>query len=158
MLGQEQKLLEKLFYEAVNAADPDTIVRQHIPQKPKGRTVVIGVGKAAANLAVAFEAHFSGPLSGVVVTPYGHGKKCKCIEVLEAAHPIPDLNGLKASRAILSAVKNLTASDLVVAFVCGGGSALLPSPPGDLPATAPACRPPPSPSASRQRAARPPPC
>ena len=80
MLGQEQKLLEKLFYEAVNAADPDTIVRQHIPQKPKGRTVVIGVGKAAANLAVAFEAHFSGPLSGVVVTPYGHGKKCKCSE------------------------------------------------------------------------------
>ena len=118
--------------EAVKAADPESIIEPYIPDPPKGKTVVIGVGKAAAKLAGALERSFKGPLTGVVVTPYGHSINCKNIQVLEAAHPIPDKNGLVASKAISLALKNLTKDDLVIALVCGGGSALLPAPPKDF--------------------------
>ncbi len=132
MIIHPQKFLKSLFDEAVKAADPELIIQRYIPDPPKGKTKVIGVGKAAAKLAFALENSFKGPISGTVVTPYGHSVKCKNIEVIEASHPLPDENGLLAAGKILKAVKDLTVDDLVIALVCGGGSALLPAPPGRL--------------------------
>ena len=125
-------LLADLFSTAVKAADPMTALAQHLPEKPKGRTVVIGAGKGAAQLAQAFETLWDDPVSGVVVTRYGYGTECKQIEIIEAAHPVPDDAGLFATEALMAAVKNLGVDDLVVALICGGGSALLPSPPNGL--------------------------
>jgi hydroxypyruvate reductase len=94
--------------------------------------VVVGAGKGAAQLAAAFERLWPHPLEGVVVTRYGYAAPCTRIRVLEAAHPVPDAAGLLASAALLDAVSGLTEDDLVVALVCGGGSALLPAPPEGL--------------------------
>ncbi len=124
--------LASLFGAAVKAADPDAAIAANLPARPFGRTVVVGAGKGAAQMAHAFEKHWNGPSSGAVVTRYGFGAQCERIDVLEAAHPVPDLNGAKASQRLLSDVSGLTADDLVVALICGGGSALLPAPPGDL--------------------------
>ena len=132
MIAHPQKFLKTLFDEAVKAADPELIIQPYIPDPPKGKTVVIGVGKAAAKLALALEIGFRGPIGGIVVTPYGHSVKCRNIEVVEAGHPLPDENGLLASRKIFAALQDLTVDDLVVALVCGGGSALLPAPPERL--------------------------
>ncbi len=122
-------LLRSLFDAAVTAALPDQSIRQHLPAVPAGRVVVVGAGKGAAQLAQALERAWDGPLSGVVVTRYGYGAPCERIEVLEAAHPEPDAAGLVASRRLLDAVSGLTGDDLVIALICGGGSALLPCPP-----------------------------
>ena len=120
--------LEKLFHAAVAAADPAKVLAANLPEKPKGRTVVIGAGKGAAQMAQAFERLWDGPLSGAVVTRYGYGAPCERIDVLEASHPLPDESGLKASRRLLEEVGALGEDDLVVALICGGGSALLPMP------------------------------
>jgi hydroxypyruvate reductase len=124
--------LTSIFEAAVAAADPALTIARHLPPRPKGRTVVIGAGKGAAQMAAAFEKAWDGPLQGVVVTRYGYGAKCERLRVLEAAHPVPDEAGLAASEALLEAVSGLTEDDLVVALVSGGGSALLPSPPAGL--------------------------
>ncbi|MBD9508200.1 glycerate kinase [Ensifer sp. ENS10] len=127
-----RRFLETLFTSAVAAADPEKVIAANLPERPKGRTVVVGAGKGAAQMAAAFERHWDGPLSGVVVTRYGYAAPCEKIEVLEASHPLPDENGLLASKRLLIEVSGLTEDDLVVALVCGGGSALLPSPPPGL--------------------------
>lgn len=127
-----RRFLEALFTSAVAAADPEKVIAANLPARPKGRTVVVGAGKGAAQMAAAFERHWDGPLSGVVVTRYGYAAPCEKIEVLEASHPLPDENGLLASKRLLAEVGGLTEDDLVVALVCGGGSALLPSPPPGL--------------------------
>ena len=132
MTPQDRAFLTELFQAAVRAADPRAALRAHLPARPKGRVVVIGAGKGAAQLAATFEDLWDGPLTGVVVTRYGYGCPTQRIRVLEAAHPVPDQAGLAASEALFAAVAGLTADDLVVALVCGGGSALLPCPPGDL--------------------------
>jgi glycerate 2-kinase len=124
--------LEALFHAAVAAADPAKVLAANLPEKPKGRTVVIGAGKGAAQMAQVFERLWDGPLSGAVVTRYGYGARCERIDVLEASHPLPDENGLKASHRLMQEVSRLTGDDLVVALICGGGSALLPMPAGDL--------------------------
>lgn len=131
-MKQEKDLLAALFKTAIDAADPEQALKSNLPRPPKGRTVVIGAGKGAAQLAQAFEELWNGPLSGVVVTRYGYGTECKRIKVLEASHPVPDDAGLAASTALLEAVSGLGADDLVVALICGGGSSLLPAPPGPL--------------------------
>jgi hydroxypyruvate reductase len=132
----DRALLTALFDAAVAAADPVQALRPHMPARPKGRTVVIGAGKGAAQLAAAFEdlwdAAGHGPLSGVVVTRYGYAAPCRYVDGVEAAHPVPDAAGLEASAALLGAVSDLGADDLVVALVCGGGSSLLPCPPDGL--------------------------
>ena len=128
MTPADRAFLTDLFDAAVQAADPMAALRPHLPAKPKGRVVVIGAGKGAAQLAQAFETLWDGPLSGVVVTRYGYAVPCQRITVLQAAHPVPDAAGLRASDALFAAVSNLTADDLVVALICGGGSALLPCP------------------------------
>ncbi|MCX7286538.1 MAG: glycerate kinase [Rhodobacterales bacterium] len=132
MKGVDRGFLTILFQAAVAAADPARALAAHLPMRPKGRTVVIGAGKGAAQLAAAFEQLWDAPLEGVVVTRYGYGCATERIKVLEAAHPVPDAAGLAASDALFQAVQGLGRDDLVVALICGGGSALLPCPPGDL--------------------------
>ncbi len=121
-----------LFSAAVAAADPERVIRDFLPQKPKGRTLLIGAGKASAQMAAAFEKAWDVPLEGLVVTRYGYAAPCERIEVIEAAHPVPDEAGLVASRRLLESVEGLTSDDLVVALISGGGSALLPSPPNGM--------------------------
>lgn len=117
--------LSGLFAEAVSAADPGRCVPPHLPGPPKGRTLVIGAGKAAAAMARAVEERWPGELSGLVVTRYGHAAPCRRIEVVEAAHPVPDEAGRAAAGRILRMVEGLTSDDLVLVLVSGGGSALL---------------------------------
>lgn len=131
-IADPRAFLEELFHAAVAAADPDKVLAANLPEKPKGRTVVIGAGKGAAQMARAFERLWDAPLSGVVVTRYGYAVPCERIDVLEAAHPVPDESGLAASARLMAAVSGLTQDDLVVALICGGGSALLPAPARDL--------------------------
>ena len=128
----DRDILRQLFKAAVEAADPKITLPSNLPVPPKGRTIVIGCGKGVAQMASALEQSWEGDLSGVVVTRYGFSDNCKKIKVLEAAHPVPDENGLRATNCIFEALEGLTADDLVIALVCGGGSALLPSPPPDF--------------------------
>ncbi|TNC72805.1 glycerate kinase type-2 family protein [Rubellimicrobium roseum] len=132
MSSEDRTFLTRLFEAAVRAADPEAALRANLPKRPRGRCVVVGAGKGAAQLAQALERLWDGPLEGVVVTRYGYAAPCERIRVLEASHPVPDVAGLVASRSLLEAVCDLTPDDLVIALVCGGGSALLPCPPGDL--------------------------
>lgn len=125
-------LFTAMFEAAVATADPEHVIRDHLPEKPKGRTIVIGAGKGSAQMARAFERAWDGPISGLVVTRYGYAVPCERIEVIEAAHPVPDAAGLAGARRLFETVKGLTADDLVVALISGGGSALLPCPAGDL--------------------------
>jgi glycerate 2-kinase len=121
-----------LFEAAVSAADPQRVIRDFLPAKPKGRTIVIGAGKGSAQMARAFERAWDGPLSGLVVTRYGYATPCERIEVIEAAHPVPDAAGLDGARRLFETIEGLTEDDLVVALISGGGSALLPSPPAGM--------------------------
>ncbi len=118
-------LLREMFEAAINAAAPSHCLTPHLPSPPKGRTIIIGAGKAAASMAKTVEDHWKGPLSGLVVTRYGHGVHCSRIKVIEASHPVPDEAGRNAANEILSLVKDLTADDLVLCLISGGGSALL---------------------------------
>ena len=129
MIENPKILFETLFAVAVDAADAKSVLKDHLPSPPKGRTVVVGAGKGAAQLAAAFEDLYEAPVTGVIVTRYGYATACQSITVLEAAHPVPDAAGERASAALLNAVAGLTPDDLVVALICGGGSSLLPCPP-----------------------------
>lgn len=111
------------------AADPAHCLPRHLPPAPVGRTVVVGAGKAAAAMAAALEDHWRGPLSGLVITRYGHATPTRIIMVLEAGHPKPDLNGVRATAELLRALEGLTPDDLVICLLSGGGSALLTAPP-----------------------------
>jgi glycerate 2-kinase len=121
-----------MFDAAINAAAPALCLPPHLPAPPKGRTIVVGAGKAAAAMAVAVEAHWRGPLEGLVVTRYGHGAPTNRIKVVEASHPVPDAAGPAAARAIFDSVRGLGPDDLVLALISGGGSALLALPDGDI--------------------------
>lgn len=123
-----RELLERMFQAAIAAAQPSRCVAANLPEPPKGRLVVVGAGKASAAMARAVEDHWPGPLSGLVVTRYGHGVPCSRIEVVEAAHPVPDAAGLAAAERIRAAVDKLTADDTVLCLISGGGSALLAMP------------------------------
>ena len=124
--------LQKLFEAAVAAAQPALCLPPHLPPKPKGRAVVVGAGKASAEMARVVEANWDGPLSGLVVTRYGHSVPCQKIEIVEAAHPVPDPAGVNAARRILRKVRGLTADDVVICLISGGGSALLSLPAAGL--------------------------
>lgn len=121
-------ILRRLFDAAIAAADPALCVPPHLPPDEGGRLIVIGAGKASAAMAHAVEQHWSGPLDGLVVTRYGHGVPCKRIEIVEAAHPVPDAAGEAAAARILAKVSGLTERDSVLALISGGGSALLAAP------------------------------
>lgn len=121
-------LLSALFDAAVQAAQPAHCIPRFLPAPPKGRTLVIGAGKASAAMAQALERHWPGPLSGLVVTRYGYAVPCERIEIVEAAHPVPDAAGREAAGRLLELVQGLSADDLVICLISGGGSALLPLP------------------------------
>ena len=126
-------LLRALFDAAVAAADPAVRVPAHLPPRPKGKTLVIGAGKASAAMAKAVEQAWDGPLEGLVVTRYAHAVPCARpgagpgtrIEIVEASHPVPDAAGETAARRILDLVSGLGPDDLVLCLISGGGSALL---------------------------------
>jgi glycerate 2-kinase len=121
---QRQCLLD-LFQHALRRVDPLLTLPQHLPPRPKGRTVVVGAGKASARMALALEQAWDGPLSGVVVTRYGHDEPCERIRVVEAGHPVPDDAARTAATMTLDAVRNLGPDDLVISLMSGGGSSLL---------------------------------
>lgn len=125
---QPGAVLRAMFDAAVEAASPARCLPPFLPEPPRGRTVVVGAGKAAAAMARAVEDHWREPLSGLVVTRYGHGLACDRIEVVEAAHPVSDAAGIEAARSILERVRSLTRDDLVLCLLSGGGSALLVAP------------------------------
>ncbi|QBJ16003.1 glycerate kinase [Agrobacterium sp. 33MFTa1.1] len=121
--------LNRIFMTAVASADPSKVLQQHLPSPPRGRCVVVGAGKASAAMAAALEAAWPNvDLSGVVVTRYGHAVPTGRIEIIEASHPVPDDRSAEAARRILAAVEGLTADDMVIALISGGGSALMVSP------------------------------
>ncbi len=129
------ELLLALYRQMLAAADPLQVVPPHLPQPPRGRTVVVGVGKAAAAMARAVERHWAGELSGVVVVPPGAALPLQHIAVLEGSHPVPDERSVAAGQRLMQAVSGLGADDLVIALISGGGSALcaLPAPGVSLP-------------------------
>ena len=125
MVTPGRALLRILLDAAIAAADPAICIPPHLPEPPKGRTIVVGAGKASAAMAQAVERHWNGPLSGLVVTRYGHVVACERIAIVEAAHPVPDAAGRDAAARILEMVRGLGKDDLVLCLVSGGGSALL---------------------------------
>jgi hydroxypyruvate reductase len=135
MAGAEPALLRRMFDAAIASAQPSRCVPPHLPSPDElrgGRLIVIGAGKASAAMARAVEQHWAGPLSGLVVTRYGYGVACERIEIVEAAHPVPDAAGLLAAQRQLDLVGGLDERDLVLCLLSGGGSALLPLPAAGL--------------------------
>lgn len=120
-----QSFLRELFATAIAAAHPSQVLEPFLPADRSGRVIVIGAGKAAAAMAEVVERCWQGEVSGLVVTRYGHGASCRKIEVVEAAHPVPDAAGLAVAQRVLQLVSNLTESDRVIFLLSGGGSALL---------------------------------
>ncbi|MDB5411007.1 MAG: glycerate kinase [Rhodospirillales bacterium] len=127
-MPEPRAFLRSLFDAAVAAAAPRHCVPPHLPVPPPGRTIVVGGGKASAAMAQAVEASWPGEISGLVVTRYGHAVPCRRIEIVEARHPVPDEAGRNAALRILAMVQGLTADDLVLCLISGGGSALLAAP------------------------------
>jgi hydroxypyruvate reductase len=126
--ANQRALLRAMFDAAVASAQPARCLAPHLPQPPKGRTIVIGAGKASAAMAQALEAHWTAPLEGLVITRYGYAVPCEHVEIVEAAHPVPDEAGLHATARIRELVSGLTADDLVIALISGGGSSLMVAP------------------------------
>jgi glycerate 2-kinase len=132
IFAPQNVLLRRMFDAAIASAQPAICIPPHLPAVPRGRLIVVGAGKAAAAMARAVEDNWPGPLSGIVVTRYGYAVPCNHIEVLEAAHPVPDAAGLLGAQRVLEAVRGLGADDLVLCLISGGGSALLPLPAAGL--------------------------
>lgn len=127
--GAERQFLQGLFEAAVAAAEPSEAVRRNLPDRPKGKTVVVGAGKAVVPMLAAVEKAWEGPLSGAVVTTHGTVAEGHSVEILRASHPRPDDRGLAASARLMELVSGLTEDDLVISLISGGGSSLLPAPP-----------------------------
>lgn len=129
-MSDPKDILLQLFQASLDAADPLKVIPPHLPKPPKGRTFIIGAGKASAAMAKAVEENWdtdNHPLTGLVVTRYDYGVDCQHIKIIEAAHPVPDAAGMQAAYDILDLLKNaqLTEDDLVICVISGGGSALL---------------------------------
>ncbi len=120
-----QEFLRQLFATAIDAAHPQHVLEPYLPADRSGRVIVIGAGKAAAAMAQVVERCWQGEVSGLVVTRYGHGASCQKIEVVEAAHPVPDAAGLAVAQRVLAMISDLKDSDRVIFLLSGGGSALL---------------------------------
>jgi len=124
--------MRHLFDAAIAAADPMRCLPPHLPARPKGRTIVVGAGKASAAMARAVEQHWDGPLDGLIVTRDGYAAPCERIEIVEASHPVPDARGREAAGRILEKVRGLGPDDLVLCLMSGGASALLALPAAGL--------------------------
>ena len=127
-MTDDRDFLRTLFDAAVAASKPAACMPLWLDDRPQGNVIVVGAGKAAASMAAILEQQWAGPLTGLVVVPYGHAADCDHIEVVEAAHPVPDENGVAATRRILELVSELSANDTVVCLLSGGGSSLLCAP------------------------------
>ena len=125
-------LLRRMFDAATAAADPSLCVSNFLPSAPKGRTVVLGAGKASASMAWAVEKHWKSPISGLVITRYGYAKDCESIEIVEASHPLPDEAGLNAAKRTLEIAQSLGSDDLCIMLMSGGASSLLTLPPNGM--------------------------
>lgn len=124
-------ILRDLFDHAVQVADPMRFIAPNLPERPKGRLLVVGAGKASARMAEAVEAEW-GPCEGLVITRYGYGRPTRGIEIVEAAHPVPDQSGVVATARLLAMLKGLDGNDLVLVLISGGASALLCAPVGQM--------------------------
>lgn len=131
MISDPRSFLHALFDRAVEVADPMRSLAAHLPEKPSGRVVVIGAGKASARMAEAVESAW-GACQGLVITRYGYGRPCKGIEIVEAAHPVPDKSGLDATSRMIELLKGLGEEDFILALISGGASALLIAPAGQI--------------------------
>ena len=129
---EPRALLRQMFDAAIASAQPALCIPPHLPDPPRGRLIVVGAGKASAAMARAVEENWPGPLSGLVITRYGYAVPCDRIEVVEAAHPVPDAAGMHAAQRMLEFVGSLHADDLVLCLFSGGGSALMPLPAAGL--------------------------
>ncbi|MBY5342070.1 glycerate kinase [Rhizobium leguminosarum bv. viciae] len=128
-----RETLHRIFDASVESAGPQRAVLENLPDKPKGRCIVVGAGKASAAMAAALDSAWPDvDVSGVVVTRYGHAVPAGRIRIIEASHPVPDAMSETAAADVLQAVRGLTPDDLVVALVSGGGSALLVAPAGGM--------------------------
>ena len=127
-MDDPRAFLRSLFDAAVAAALPERCLVPFLPERPRGRTIAIGAGKASAAMAAALEQAWDGDLSGLIVTRYGHAVPTRRLEVVEAAHPVPDAAGLAAAERLMALVSGLSADDLVLCLISGGGSSLLPLP------------------------------
>jgi len=125
---EDRQLLLRLFDAAVAAAAPAHCMPRWLPRRPDGNVVVVGAGKAAASMARVLETCWRGTLKGTVIVPYGHSVECEFIDVVEAGHPVPDANGVAATRRILDQVSGLSSDDTVICLFSGGGSSLLCAP------------------------------
>ncbi len=123
-----RSVLRAMFDAAIDAANPERLVLRHLPRRPRGRTLVLAAGKAAAVMARAADQAWDAPLSGIAVTPYGHGVDCPRVRVIEASHPVPDEAGQRATARFLEAAQVLGADDLLLCLMSGGASALLAAP------------------------------
>ncbi len=131
VINNPKELLSEAFTVAVRSVIPAAALQPFLPALPKGRLAVVGAGKAAAAMARAVETHYEGTeLEGLVITRYGHGLPTRNIEVVEAAHPVPDQAGLNATERILTLAHSLGPDDLLLCLISGGGSALLTAPRG----------------------------
>jgi hydroxypyruvate reductase len=127
-IGSEESrraLLRAMFDAAIAAAQPALCLPRFLPEKPKGRVIVIGAGKASAEMARAVEKAWPGRLEGLVVTRYGYSVPCEQIEIVEAAHPVPDAAGHRAAQRMMGMVQGLSPDDLILVLISGGGSSLL---------------------------------
>lgn len=131
MAESVQDFLKRLFLRAVEVADPMQSLAGFLPEKPAGRVVVIGAGKASARMAEAVEKVW-GPCEGLVITRYGYARPCEGIEIVEAAHPVPDEMGFVATERMIELVSGLGEDDFVLALISGGASALLVAPAGEI--------------------------
>ncbi len=131
MAESVQDFLKRLFLRAVEVADPMQSLGAFLPEKPAGRVVVIGAGKASARMAEAVE-NIWGPCEGLVITRYGYARPCEGIEIVEAAHPVPDEMGFVATKRMIELVSGLGENDYVLALMSGGASALLIAPAGEI--------------------------
>lgn len=126
--AQDRQLLRQFLDAAIDRVRPANCLAQYLPEAPKGRTVVVGGGKAGGSMVEAFEAAWDDPVEGLVVTRYGYAKPARRIRLVEAAHPVPDEAGLKATAEMLEVVRGMGRDDLVICLLSGGGSALLTCP------------------------------
>jgi glycerate 2-kinase len=131
-LPPARALLLQMFHAAIASAQPAVCIPPHLPAPPRGKLIVIGAGKASAAMARTVEQHCVIPLSGLVVTRYGYAVPCEHIEIIEAAHPVPDSAGMHGAERMLELVRGLCEDDLVLCLISGGGSALLPLPAAGL--------------------------
>jgi len=124
-MSSAEQILRTLFEAALGAADPRKVVADYLPEPPRGRMIVVGAGKASASMAAAVEEAWDGPLEGLIITRYDHGCPTKTLRIVEAAHPVPDEAGRRATAELMALVESAGPDDLVLFLISGGGSSLL---------------------------------